>query len=49
MSLVAVSGVVNIAMNALQIGSVITCLLNKIKYKNKQNVSAFQMQLNKEL
>jgi hypothetical protein len=49
MSLVAISGVVNVVMNALQIGSLITCLLNKWKYRNKEEVDVFQIQLNQNL
>lgn len=49
MSLVAVSGVVNMLMNALQIGSLVTCLVNKWKYRNKEQVDLFQIQLNKKI
>jgi len=49
MSLVAVSGAVNIVMNILQIKSLIIQLLNKWKYKDEEYEDTFQVQLNKKM
>ena len=49
MSLVAVSGVIQIGMNAAQIGSLITWAMNYFKYKPGETYNLFQVHLNKAL
>jgi len=48
MSLVLVSGAVNIVMNIMQIEWSIKCLLTKWKYKEKSYENVFQVQLNQD-
>jgi hypothetical protein len=49
MSLIAVSGVIQIVMNALQLGSLFSFLSNKAKYSEGKKINLFQIQLNKTL
>lgn len=48
-SLIAVSGFINIANNAIQLGTLFSCLMNKFKYNDKDTINMFQIQLNKEM
>jgi hypothetical protein len=47
-SLVAISGAVSIGLNAVQIGSLFNCVLNKFKLKGER-INMFQVELNKNL
>ena len=49
MSLVAVSGLVQIGMNIAQPGALISFVLNKCKYSRDKEINMFQVQLNKQL
>ncbi len=47
-SLVAVSGGIQIFLNFVQVGSLFSCLLNKLKIKG-ETVNMFQVELNQQL
>jgi hypothetical protein len=44
-SLIAVSGCIQILLNAVQIGTIFSCLLNKLEFKG-ETVNMFQVELN---
>jgi hypothetical protein len=48
-SLVAVSGIIQIVMNALQPGTLFGSLMNWYRYRGKETVNMFQVQFNQEL